>query len=72
MKVAVPMEGSVLASHFGRGQAFAIINFDPDTKSIAGIETMTPPDHQPGAFPRLLNELGVTAVIASGMGQRAV
>ncbi len=72
MKVAIPLEAGVLASHFGRCQAFAIIDLDPDARGIVGIETMTPPDHQPGAFPRWLNELGVTAVIAGGMGQRAI
>jgi predicted Fe-Mo cluster-binding NifX family protein len=72
MKIAIPMEEGILASHFGRCQEFAIIDLDTDARQIITIETMVPPDHQPGAFPRWLNELGVTAVIAGGMGQRAI
>jgi predicted Fe-Mo cluster-binding NifX family protein len=72
MKMAIPLEGQVLAEHFGRCQEFAIIDLDLDTKQIILIETMEPPAHQPGAFPRWLNQLGVSAVIAGGMGQRAI
>ncbi len=72
MKLAIPLEEGVLASHFGRCQAFAIIDLDPDARQIITIETMAPPVHQPGIFPQWLNQLGVSAVIAGGMGQRAI
>jgi predicted Fe-Mo cluster-binding NifX family protein len=72
MKVAIPLEEGVLASHFGRCQEFAIIDLDTDSRQIIVIETKVPPAHQPGIFPEWLNQLGVSAVIAGGMGHRAI
>ena len=72
MKIAIPLEGGVLASHFGRCQEFAIISLDLDAKRIIQTEAMSPPVHQPGVLPQWLHQLGVSAVIAGGMGQRAI
>jgi len=72
MKIAIPLEGGVLASHFGRCQEFAVVDLDPDTKRIIHTEAVTPPAHQPGVLPQWLHQLGVSTVIAGGMGQRAI
>ncbi len=72
MKIAIPLEGGILAAHFGRCQEFAIADIDPETRRIIELETMAPPAHQPGILPQWLNQLGVSAVIAGGMGQRAI
>jgi len=44
---------------------------DPDRR-IPFSDEITPPDHQPGLYPRWIAEHGVTDVIAGGMGQRAI
>lgn len=39
---------------------------------ILEITKHTPPEHKPGVFPRWIATLGVTDVIAGGIGQRAI
>ncbi len=69
-KIAVPLENRVLCPHFGHCENFAIITVD---NGVAGAEIhVTPPEHQPGLYPRWIAQYGVTDVIAGGMGQRAI
>lgn len=72
MKIAIPTVDGVLCPHFGHCQQFAIIDADPDTKSINGTEMLTPPPHEPGVLPKWLGDMGCDLIIAGGMGQRAV
>ena len=39
---------------------------------ITEMKELTPPEHVPGLYPRWVGELGVTDVIAGGMGQKAI
>ena len=68
MKIAVPLEGDLVAEHFGHAPAFAIYSVD-DNK--VNKEILTPPPHEPGVIPRWLNSLGVTHIISGNMGWRA-
>jgi predicted Fe-Mo cluster-binding NifX family protein len=68
-RIAVPLEGGVLCSHFGHSEQFAIM--DTDDKTVTGESRMVPPPHEHGVLPRWLAEKGVTDVIAGGMGQGA-
>jgi len=70
MKYAIPVTEGVLSMHFGHCEQFAL--FDVEGKKIVKQEMITPPPHQPGLLPPWLAERGVTAVIAGGMGQRAL
>ena len=72
MKIAIPVENGRLHSHFGGSGQFAIIEVDPNTKATVRSETLPAPEHQPGAFPRWLRELGVEVVIVGGIGHRAL
>lgn len=72
MKIAIPVENNCLNSHFGGSRQFAIVEADPQTRAILRTETMPAPKHEPGAFPRWLQSLGVNVVIAGGIGQRAL
>ena len=72
MKIAIPTVNGVLCAHFGHCQQFAIVEVDPETKSINNSEMLTPPPHEPGVLPKWLSEMGCTIIIAGGMGQRAV
>jgi ATP-binding protein involved in chromosome partitioning len=70
MKFAIPLAEGVLCAHFGHCQQFAII--ETEDGRIKDKELHTPPPHEPGVLPKWLAELGVSVVIAGGMGRRAL
>jgi len=67
--IAIPTENGNISTHFGRCEKFTIY------KTLAGrILSQTqlePPVHEPGAYPKYLNEHGVNTVICCGMGPKA-
>ena len=67
---AVPTLGGKLSPHFGRAEKFAII--ETENNEIISEKLVEPPAHEPGAYPRFLSELGVSVIIAGGMGKRAI
>jgi predicted Fe-Mo cluster-binding NifX family protein len=69
-RIAIPMENGVLCPHFGHCQKFAIV-YVLDNE-IIDITEVTPPEHQPGLYPRWISRFKVTDVIAGGMGQKAI
>jgi len=69
-RIAVPLEGGILCSHFGHCEQFAIL--DAEDNNITNESLITPPPHEPGLLPGWLADKGVTDVIAGGMGQRAI
>ncbi|NLZ60854.1 MAG: ATPase [Lentisphaerae bacterium] len=71
LKIAIPLADGQLCMHFGHCAQFAILEADPDTKSILSRVDKTPPPHEPGVLPAWLSKEGVKLVIAGGMGQRA-
>jgi len=70
MKIAVPTAEGKLTAHFGHAAEFAIVRVEG--QEIQGKELLTPPPHEPGVLPKWLHELGVSVIIAGGMGQRAL
>ena len=72
MKIAIPLAGGRLADHFGHCEQFALIEANPETKTILNTVQVTPPPHEPGLLPRWLHQQGVQVIIAGGMGQRAL
>ena len=71
MKIAIPTAGGQLCMHFGHCEQFAFVTVDPESKTIVGIEMLTPPPHEPGVLPKWVAENGGQLIIAGGMGQRA-
>lgn len=71
MKIAVPTADGKLAMHFGHCEAFTLVEVDPTSRQVKAAETVNPPPHEPGVLPTWLASLGVSVVIAGGMGQRA-
>lgn len=71
VKIAVPMTGGVLSSHFGHCERFVLFHISEDGKTVSRSEELTPPPHEPGTFPKWLHEQGATVIIAGGMGSRA-
>ena len=70
MKVAISTDGDAVSAHFGRCPCFTIVEVE-DGKVI-GREVIDNPGHHPGFLPQFLNKKGVSAIVAGGMGQRAV
>lgn len=71
LKIAIPVTGGVLSSHFGHCAQFVLFDVDLEGKTVHGKQALTPPPHEPGTFPRWLHEQGAKVIIAGGMGSRA-
>ena len=70
MKAAVAVDGTEVAPHFGRCEAYVVA--DLDDGQVGPVERVESPGHEPGRLPAMLNELGVKIVVAGGMGPRAI
>jgi predicted Fe-Mo cluster-binding NifX family protein len=70
MKIAIPIAGGKLATHFGHCQEFALI--ETEDKQIRNKAMHVPPPHEPGVLPAWLHQLGAEVIIAGGMGSRAL
>lgn len=70
-RIAVPVEGGRLATHFGHCGAFELFDVDGGSRSIGRSEIAVAPPHEPGLLPQWLSDLGVHVVLAGGMGWRA-
>jgi ATP-binding protein involved in chromosome partitioning len=64
MRVAIPVCEGVLSMHFGHCESFALVEVDPDLKTIVGTSAVASPPHEPGLLPGWLAEKGVSLVIA--------
>jgi len=71
LKIAVPVAEGRLCLHFGHCGRFAVLTLDTTAKTIVSREDLIPPPHEPGVLPAWLGQLGVNAIFAGGMGQRA-
>ncbi|MEW6173798.1 MAG: NifB/NifX family molybdenum-iron cluster-binding protein [Bacillota bacterium] len=69
MKIAVATDGNYVAGHFGHCPGFTIAEV-ADGK-IRRKEAIANPGHKPGFLPGYLADLGVTHIIAGGMGVSA-
>ena len=67
--IAIPLTGGVLSSHFGHCEQFYFA--EVEDKKIVAERILTPPEHEPGLYPRWVKEQGGTLVIAGGMGHKA-
>jgi len=71
MRIAIPMAEGKLTAHFGHCERFALIDVDPEAKTILKKREVEAPEHQPGLFPRWLAQQGAHLIIAGGMGANA-
>lgn len=69
MKIAIPLAGGKLATHFGHCEQFAIMTITDG--NISKHETLTPPPHAPGVIPNWVADQGCTDIIVGGMGEAA-
>jgi len=71
MRIAIPLTGGKLSSHFGHCERFALVDVDAAARRILGQEDVEAPPHQPGLLPTWLAQRSATVILAGGMGQRA-
>ncbi|MBE9487720.1 MAG: NifB/NifX family molybdenum-iron cluster-binding protein [Bacteroidetes bacterium] len=73
MKIAVPTRGEVVDSHFGHCEFYTIFNID-ENKKIASCQTLPSPQGCgcKSNIAQVLEELGVTIMIAGSMGNGAL
>ncbi len=71
IRIAVPVTGGRLSSHFGHCEQFVLFDAIRESKTIAGRTTVPSPPHQPGLLPGWLFEQDVNVIIAGGIGMRA-
>ena len=69
MKIAVATEGINVSPHFGRCPEYTI--FEVENGSVRNRTIIPNPGHEPGFLPGYLARLGVSCIIAGGMGPRA-
>ena len=69
MKVGIATDGDSVAQHFGRCQAYTIVEFEGN--KAVNQELVQSPGHQPGFLPGWLAKFGVNVVVCGGMGPRA-
>ncbi|MDI6894776.1 MAG: NifB/NifX family molybdenum-iron cluster-binding protein [Bacillota bacterium] len=69
MRIAVASEGGMVARHFGRCPEYTI--FEVRDGTVTGRTVVPNPGHQPGFLPVYLGDMGVSCIIAGGMGPRA-
>ena len=69
MKIAIPLVGGKLCTHFGHCEEFSIMTIAEG--NITKRETLTPPPHAPGVIPNWVADLGCTDIIVGGMGEAA-
>jgi len=67
--VAISTDGESVAAHFGRCQAYTIVEIADGT--VRSRELIPNPGHEPGFLPGYLAQRGVTCIVAGGMGPRA-
>ena len=72
MKVAVPLEGGLLCTHFGHSKRFAIFEVDPDDVVRAGYSISAIPEGGHDLLAGWMKGHGVTLVISGGIGTGAV
>ena len=69
MKIAISTDGQYVSPHFGRCPAFTILEMEDN--DLISKETISNPGHHPGYLPQYLNKIGVSCIVAGGMGMRA-
>ena len=69
MKIAISTDGNKVSPHFGRCPQFTII--EVENNKLIDKKVIENPGHHPGFLPQYLNEIGVSCIVAGGMGMRA-
>lgn len=69
MRIAISTDGNMVAPHFGRCEAYTLVDIDEGKTTRQ--ERIPNPGHEPGFLPGYLAARGVACIVAGGMGPRA-
>jgi predicted Fe-Mo cluster-binding NifX family protein len=69
MKIAISTDQGQVSAHFGRCPSYTILEIKEG--QVHDRQEIPNPGHQPGFLPQYLSEMGVSCIIAGGMGPRA-
>lgn len=69
MKIAIPLAGGKLCTHFGHCEQFAMLTVNDG--NVVKEEKVTPPPHAPGVIPNWIADQGCTDILVGGMGEAA-
>ena len=69
MIISVSTDNGLVSEHFGRCPEFTVVEIEEG--KLKSRKTIPNPGHQPGFLPEFLHDLGVSCIVAGGMGQRA-
>ncbi|MGO0122547.1 NifB/NifX family molybdenum-iron cluster-binding protein [Desulfothermobacter acidiphilus] len=69
MKILLALDGDRVAAHFGHAPAFMVAEIEAG--EVKSKELLPNPGHRPGFLPAHFSRLGISCVIAGGMGPRA-
>ncbi len=69
MKLAIATENNAVAAHFGRCPEYTLVEVAGE--AVREQSVIPNPGHEPGYLPGYLARLGVSCIIAGGMGPRA-
>jgi predicted Fe-Mo cluster-binding NifX family protein len=72
VRIAVPAADGGFCEHFGGAKEFMIFEGHGEGGGFARSEGLAAPEHKPGSLPAWLERQGVTAVVASAIGERAL
>lgn len=73
MKIALPAtEQGILCQHFGHAPRFAVVEIDDNSKTIVNTNLLQPEMGGHSAVPPWLKSLGITKLIAGGLGKPAI
>jgi len=72
MKIAIPVHRGRLSLHFGHIEVFALFEVDSREKIIREKKILSPPQLEPGSWPRWLCNKGVDLIIAGAMSIQAI
>ncbi len=69
MIIALATDGGFVSPHFGRCQAYTMV--DIENGNVLKKEQIANPGHAPGAIPEFLNKKGAQKIVCGGIGARA-
>lgn len=70
MKIAISTDNNFVSSHFGRCPCFTIVEIEG--QRLVNKTVIENPGHHPGFLPEFFRQRNVEAIVAGGMGPRAV
>ncbi len=70
MKVGIPTDSGMVATHFGRCPEFTFVEIEGN--KVKSKDVVENPGHKPGYIPQFMSENNVDCIITGGIGRKAI